>query len=73
MKFIIDRIEDDKLVLEDAEKRMIDFTITDMKVVEEFKEGDVIDISIDGTITLLKEEILKRKRQIEGKTKDLWK
>ena len=73
MKFIIDRIEEDKLVLEDEEKRIINFTMTNMNVVKGFKEGDVIDISIDGTIVLLEEETLERKKQIEEKTKDLWK
>jgi len=73
MKFVIDRIEEDKLVLEDIEKRIINFTMTDISVLKGFKEGDVIDISKDGTIVLLEEETLKRKKQIEEKTKDLWK
>lgn len=72
MKFVIDRIEEDKLILEDENKKMVEFTMTDMKIVKDFKEGDVIEMNIDGTITLLEEETKKRKKEIEEKTKNLW-
>ena len=72
MKFVIDRIEEDRLILEDENKKMIEFTMTDMIIVKDFKEGDVIDINIDGTITLLEEETKKRKKEIEEKTRNLW-
>ena len=72
MKFVIDRIEEDRLILEDENKKMVEFTMTDMIIVKDFKEGDVIDINIDGTITLLEEETKKRKKEIEEKTRNLW-
>ena len=73
MKYIIDRIEEGILVLEDEGKNMIDFKSTDkIKNIENFKEGDVIEINDDGTITLLYEETIKRRKEIEEKISSLW-
>lgn len=68
-KWIIDRIEEDYIILENngniknIKKREINFSI---------KEGDVIIKNKEGKYILDKEATVERKDYIEDLTKDLW-
>ena len=68
-KWIIDRIEEDYIILENngniknIKKREIKFSI---------KEGDVIIKNKEGKYILDKEATVERKDYIEDLTKDLW-
>lgn len=68
-KWIIDRIEEDYIILENNEniknikKREIKFSI---------KEGDVLIKNKDGKYILDKDATVERKDYIEDLTKDLW-
>ena len=68
-KYIIDRIEEDFAVLEKE-----DGTIENVKAafIKDCKEGDVVAFC-DGEYIVLKEETLKRKKNIEEKMNKLFK
>jgi len=69
MKVIIDRIEGKFAVCEKEDRRMLD--IEKIKVPITAKEGDVLNID-NGIITINLQETVKRKKEIEELTKDLW-
>lgn len=68
-KWIIDRIEEDYIILENngnitnIKKREIKFSI---------KEGDVLVKNKEGKYIFDKEATVERKKHIENLTKDLW-
>lgn len=68
-KWIIDRIEEDYIILENngnitnIKKREIKFSI---------KEGDILVKNKEGKYILDKEATVERKKHIENLTKDLW-
>lgn len=72
MKYVIDRIEGNILILENDEKRIVEFLVEDISNLEKYKEGNIIDIDDNGNIIVLRDETIKRKKEIEEKTKDLW-
>jgi hypothetical protein len=69
MKVVIDRFEGSFAVCEKENREMID--IERHLLPEEAKEGDVLDICSD-KITIDLEETVKRKKEIEELTKNLW-
>jgi hypothetical protein len=69
MKVIIDRFEGDFAVCEKEDRQMLD--IENSKIPVKAKEGDVLNI-INDRITIDLEETIKRKKEIEELTKDLW-
>lgn len=68
MKGIIDRFEGDYAVVEMPDGKMIN--INKIKLPIGVQEGMVIHIA--ESITIDKDETLKRKREIEKLTEDLW-
>ena len=69
MKVIIDRFEGDFAVCEKEDRQMLD--IEKSKIPITAKEGDVLNID-NGIITINLQETVKRKKEIEELTKDLW-
>lgn len=69
MQVIIDRFEGKYVVCEKEDLTMVN--IEKGKIPVDAKEGDVLLISEDN-ITIDKEATLKRKKEIEDLTKNLW-
>ena len=69
MKVVIDRFEGKYAVCEKENRAMID--IQRIKLPQEAKPGDVLIINGD-RITIDKDETLKRQKEIEELTEDLW-
>ena len=63
MRVIVDRIEDNYMVIELEDGRFINISID---LIPDIKEGDVIDININH------EETLKRKKEITQVMNDLF-
>lgn len=63
MRVIVDRIEDNYMVIELEDGRFIDIS---KDLIPDIKEGDVIDININH------EETLKRKKEITQVMNDLF-
>ncbi len=61
-ELIIDRMEGNFYICEDAEKKM--FAIDKAEMVKGAKEGDVITISDDGIISVDEEKTRERKKKI---------
>ena len=69
MNVIIDRFEEDYAVCEKEDREIINIKKQDIPC--EAKERDVLFIEHD-KITIDKEETIKRRKNIEELTKDLW-
>ena len=70
MRVIVDRIEGDFAVCEQDNRQMIDIPMKNIAFIP--KEGDVL--ILDGNDMKFDfEETLRRKKEIEDMTKDLWK
>lgn len=70
MKVIVDRFEENFAVCEKEDRKMI--RIDKNRIPKGIKEGDVLNISSDDTITFDKNETEKIKKEIADLTKDLW-
>lgn len=66
---IVDRFEDEYVVCEDENKKMIN--IKKNQIEGWVKEGDIL-LNIKGKYIIDKKETINRKRHIEELTKDLW-
>lgn len=66
---IVDRFEDEYVVCEDENKKMIN--IKKDQIEGCVKEGDIIS-NIKGKYIIDKKETINRKKHIEELTKDLW-
>lgn len=64
MEYIVDRIENDIIVLEMPDGSCVDVA---KKLIPDVKEGDIIKITIDSQKTE------KRKEELEKRAKKLWK
>jgi hypothetical protein len=69
MKVIIDRFEGNYVVCEKEDRTMIN--IERNKIPTEVKEGSVLSVTEDG-IAIDEEDTIRRKKDIEELTKDLW-
>ena len=69
MKFIVDRIEDQTIVLEDENMNIVNLDKSD--ICFKVCEGDVVVLE-NGKYILDKDATLKRKSEIEEIVKDLW-
>ncbi|MGE5629034.1 MAG: DUF3006 domain-containing protein [Solirubrobacterales bacterium] len=70
MRVIIDRFEGQYAVCEKEDKNMVN--IEKEKIPAMAKEGDVLDIK-DGLIEINELETIKRNKEMEEITKNLWK
>lgn len=66
---IVDRFEDEYVVCEDENKKMIN--IKKNQIEGWVKEGDIL-LNIKGKYIIDKKETINRKKHIEELTKDLW-
>ena len=66
---IVDRFEDEYVVCEDENKKMIN--IKKNQIEGYVKEGDIL-LNIKGKYIIDKKETINRKKHIEELTKDLW-
>jgi hypothetical protein len=71
MRLIIDRFEGNVAVCEEENREMLN--VGKEQLPAGAKEGDVLEMAADGTITINVEETRKRKEAIKEKTKGLWK
>lgn len=69
MKVVIDRFEGDFAVCEKDDRKMIN--ISKENIPSNAAEGDVLIIEKD-VVKIDREETLKRKKEIDELTKDLW-
>lgn len=68
-KLIVDRFENDFAICEDDNERFFGIVVSELPLGA--KEGDVINILNDGTLSINIEETKKRKECIKAKTKKL--
>lgn len=68
---VVDRFEGNYAICEDAEKKL--FAIDQSELPQGTKEGDVLAISDEGTLTFDRALTEQRRKRILGKQKDLWK
>ena len=70
MRVIIDRFEGKFAICEKEDRKMI--RIEKAKMPSEVQEGDVLNITENNIIVMDKEETMRRKKEIEDLTNDLW-
>lgn len=73
MKYVVDRIEDDILVLQDESENMINHKMSDKEKKLKIKEGDVVFLNDNLCLEVQKEETLKREERIKKKMLDIFK
>lgn len=73
MKYVVDRIEEDILVLQDENENMINHKISDKEKELKIKEGDVVFLNDNLCLEVQKEETLKREERIKKKMLDIFK
>ena len=73
MKYVVDRIEEDILVLQDESENMINRKMSDKEKELKIKEGDVVFLNDNLCLEVQKEETLKREERIKKKMLDIFK
>ena len=73
MKYVVDRIEEDILVLQDESENMVSHKMSDKEKELKIKEGDVVFLNDNLCLEIQKEETLKRKERIKKKMIDIFK
>ena len=73
MKYIVDRIEEDILVLQDENENVISHKMSDKEKKLKIKEGDVVFLNNNLCLEVQKEETLKREERIKKKMLDIFK
>ena len=73
MKYVVDRIEEDILVLQDESENMINHKTSDKEKELKIKEGDVVFLNDNLCLEVQKEETLKREERIKKKMLDIFK
>ncbi len=73
MKYVVDRIEEDILVLQDESENMINHKMSDKEKKLKIKEGDVVFLNDNLCLEVQKEETLKREERIKKKMLDIFK
>ena len=73
MTYIIDRIENNMLVLEDENENIVNYELNTYVIANlNLKEGDMISIDKRGEITILDNDKDERNKFLAKKVKDLW-
>ena len=73
MKYIVDRIEEDFIILQDENGKTLNYKITDGNIKQDIKENDVVFFDSNLGLVVDKKETSKRKYYIENKIKDIFK
>lgn len=73
MKYVVDRIEEDILVLQDESENMINHKMSDKEKELKIKEGDVVFLNDNLCLEVQKEETLEREERIKKKMLDIFK
>jgi len=73
VKYVVDRIEEDILVLQDESENMINHKMSDKEKKLKIKEGDVVFLNDNLCLEVQKEETLKREERIKKKMLDIFK
>ena len=73
MKYVVDRIEEDILVLQDESENMINHKMSYKEKELKIKEGDVVFLNDNLCLEVQKEETLKREERIKKKMLDIFK
>ena len=72
MKYIIDKIEEGVIVLEDSNGNIINYKKKQGETIINVFEGDVISFDINGKIIKDNREKEKIKKRISEKMKNMW-
>lgn len=73
MKYVVDRIEEDILVLQDESENMINHKMSGKEKELKIKEGDVVFLNDNLCLEVQKEETLEREERIKKKMLDIFK
>lgn len=73
MKYVVDRIEEDILVLQDESENMINHKMSDKEKELKIKEGDVVFLNDNLCLEVQKEETLESEERIKKKMLDIFK
>ena len=73
MTYTIDRIENNRLVLEDDNENIVNYELNTYVIANlNLKEGDMSSIDKRGEITILDNDKDERNKFLAKKVKDLW-
>lgn len=73
MKYIVDRIEENFIILQDENGKILNYKIMDVNIKQDIKESDVVFFDTKLELKIDKKATLERKKYIDNKMKDIFK